>query len=178
VKALAIDPGLAHVGLALFRFDSLKAISKAHGPLAHLQDAWEIETQADEHPAARLFQIYTILTQTFLDHRPELLIIETPAMGGDYGGQKARRTNTNLLYQALGAINLAAGIHAYLCQLDPDTWIRYQRAPSSRKTKRYRELKAAADTIGIPLPSGPRGGKLPNAWDAIVCGVNCLRQSD
>jgi len=172
---LAIDPGLRSTGFATFNLPPSGSWPAGHDPLANLDEAWELQTEPDEHLARRLFLIHRHTLDQLNHYRPLVTVIETPATGADYGGQKTRRASTNLLYEALGTIQAATA--SYYHNLDSlDAAVRYIKAPTSRKTKRHKELKAAALAENKALPTGPRGGKLPNAWDAIICGRSFLRE--
>lgn len=177
MKLLGIDPGLRATGFAIFELPPSGVWPADHDPLRNLSSSWELETDPAEHLAVRLAQIHSATLQTLRTHSPAVVIIETPATGGDYGGQKGRRSGTNLLYSALGAIQAAVG-GALLEGVNPEDVIRYTKAPTSRKTKRHHDLKERAQLQKVTLPTGPRGGKLPNAWDAILCALAFLQERD
>jgi hypothetical protein len=172
---LAIDPGLRAAGLATFELPHSLSWPAGHDPLKNLREAWEFYTDPEEHLARRLFRIHRHTLETLHTIRPTVVVIETPSTGSDYGGQKARRAGTNLLYESLGTIQAAVG--RYFHELEElDAVVRYVKAPTGRKTKRHKALKTASLENSIPLPTGPRGGKLPNAWDAIICGRTFIRE--
>lgn len=175
---LAVDPGLAHLGLALFELPPTGIWPAGIDRLSAFRESWELKTDPESHLAARFNIIHTATVSALFRYSPALCIIETPSTSADYGGQKGRRGNTNLLYSALGAVQAAAGRYCDAMALEPSQVIHYQRAPNVKKRERQDQLKTRAGTLPVSLPTGPRGGILPNAWDAILCGLSYLDQID
>ena len=175
---LAVDPGLANIGLALFELPPSGIWPADLDRLTALRKAWELSTDPDTHLAARFNNIHTAAVSALFLYGPLLVIIETPSTSADYGGQKSRRGNTNLLYGALGAIQAAAGRYCDAMGLDPLEVVHYQRTPNTKKKERHQALRDRAGPLPLALPAGPRGGILPNAYDAILCGLSYLDQID
>lgn len=168
---LSIDPGLAYIGFALFRPRELRH----KDPIQQLGLAWEHTNPPTLHLAQRLANLAIWTRDAISQHQPQTVLIETPATSFDYGGQAGRRKNTNLLYEGLGAIQAGAAI-----TLGPDQLHRlhYLKASTIKKKRRHKELHTRAAIHHVDLPTGPRGGALPNAWDAITTGILFLQQPE
>jgi hypothetical protein len=172
MKLLAIDPGLATTGIAVFshpwRGDEYepKNVTEA---LACLVRSSELATDTSSSLAHRLGDIQFFLTTELELSEPDLIVVEDPPYSGDYGRHKGRgaRAGTNQLYMALGAILAACG--PFTGPYTPTELV--MRHPSGRKEQRLELLSAAARSLKIKLPEGPRGGIRQDQLDAIWLGV-------
>ena len=155
--AFGVDPGIDDTGVAVFDVER----TQAEG-LKGLYLSDTIQTDAKTPLPLRLAHIAITFGDLLELHEPAYVFMEMPAYAGDYGGKKRRRQDLNKLYMAIGALVGITGHYGVdVVELEAD---------HMRKDLRHEQLKVMAIAAGIELPTGARGGKRDDEWDAIWTG--------
>lgn len=162
MKLLTFDPGFDVTGWATFHLNSLP--STMQEIIAGLTDCGQIATDPKHPIHHRMHVLGMQVRTTVIGTDWDAIAIEMPAYSGDYGDNRGRRASVNKLYMAVGAI-LA---HTAGEEVIPVP------ALTVPKETRHELLSRAAEMAGVELPTGPRGGKHEDAWDAIFLGCQLI----
>lgn len=171
-SVLALDPSLASTGWAFFIGGPRPP--DAGAALRRFDRCGMIQTDSDDSLQERLAEIHEAIRHLIHENGPEIVAIEMPATFYSYGrhGGRAAQAHVVEYFMAVGAILASARLHT-----GPGDVLQV-KAPSGRFSKkeyRHEYLEAKAGQVGMDWPVGPRGGKLPDVYDAIWVGVQVLR---
>lgn len=195
MKLLAIDPGFAHVGWALF---DLRPYIERGGRSLALEDrarclvtAGEFHTPAGSTPA-RLNAVDVAVTNILVNTSASAVVYETPGYAGVHAGRSSRQRGKQpvnadavaKMYMGHGvivvAIYRATGFEPIAERaLAPPAAVRPGGDPDPEGTKRWRQdqLRRALDKAGNGRVfgthlTGPKGGVLEHACDAAWIGTS------
>ena len=173
---VSIDSGFAVAGWARWRDGAHPA--NAVAALKRFDSCGMIRTSPDLSEAARLVELHHAIVGVITDAQRALklrttewpdVVIEVPSVPF---ASKKRSQGVQDLTLGCGAIIVAAAL-----TVGPEN-VKLAGAPSGKwatKSRKHAWLRAQCVDAGTPWPTGIRGGKLEDVWDAMWLGVQVLR---
>jgi len=165
---LAIDPGLAHLGLSLWGPLPGRRPASVQGYGALCRALWTVHTQPEAPVEKRLEALWITARETCRKHQVRLVVIERPARAGTYRRNQRGRDPAAAIAEGLALHHQAVGVLRLACA---QAGVEVRLLPADRR----KDAERAAE-LQLVIP-GQLPGSTEHARAAAVLAFRYLRSA-